>query len=141
MAFIDSTVVNVALPALQRDLGATAAQAQWVIEAYALLLASLLLVGGALGDRFGRRRVFSLGLAIFTAGSLGAALATSSGFLITALLVQEADRWLPFFCTKPQATPQEILEAMAQALLMKSEDHAEFYEAFRSGRDPKWSGR
>src|SRR5438045_8659634 len=63
MAFIDSTVVNVALPALQRDLGAAVADVQWVVEAYALLFAALLLVGGSLGDRFGRRRVYAFGLA------------------------------------------------------------------------------
>src|SRR6478735_3749389 len=62
MAFIDGTVVNVALPAIQRDLRATPFQAQWVVEAYALFLAALLLVGGALGDRLGRRRVFAFGV-------------------------------------------------------------------------------
>lgn len=67
MAFIDGTVANVALPAIQRSLGASAAHAQWVIEAYALFLAALLLVGGALGDRFGRRRVLLAGTALFTA--------------------------------------------------------------------------
>src|SRR4051812_14525895 len=60
MAFIDGTVVNVALPAIQKALNADAFQAQWVVESYALFLASLLLVGGALGDRFGRRFVFSI---------------------------------------------------------------------------------
>src|ERR1700712_2056560 len=63
MAFVDGTVVNVALPAIQRDLQATSFQVQWVVEAYALFLAALLLVGGALGDRFGRRRVFACGVA------------------------------------------------------------------------------
>src|SRR6476659_9700435 len=58
MAFIDGTVVNVALPAIQRDLQATAFDMQWVVESYQLFLAALLLVGGALGDRFGRRRTF-----------------------------------------------------------------------------------
>jgi MFS family permease len=58
MVFIDGTVVNVALPALQRELDASLIDVQWVVEAYALLLAALLLVGGAAGDRFGRRRVF-----------------------------------------------------------------------------------
>src|SRR5437868_15276222 len=70
MVFIDGTVVNVALPALQRALGATLADAQWVVEAYELMLAALLLVGGAAGDRFGRRRVFAIGVAIFTAASI-----------------------------------------------------------------------
>lgn len=75
MAFIDATVVNVALPALQRDLGASLVDVQWVIESYALLLAALLLVGGAAGDRFGRRRVFLLGLALFATASVGCGLA------------------------------------------------------------------
>src|SRR5215470_15369476 len=65
VAFIDGTVVNIALPALQRDLGATVTQIQWVIEAYALMLASLLLPGGSLGDRFGRRRMYAAGITLF----------------------------------------------------------------------------
>src|SRR3954449_5393434 len=69
LAFIDGTVVNVALPVLQRDLHATAAEAQWVVEAYALFLSALLLVGGSLGDHFGRRRVFAIGIAIFAGAS------------------------------------------------------------------------
>ena len=88
MAFADGTVVNVALPALQRTLGATAAQVQWVIEAYALLLSALLLVGGALGDRYGRRRVFLVGAAIFTLASLACALSRTPGQLIAARAVQ-----------------------------------------------------
>jgi MFS family permease len=59
--FIDGTVVNVALPLLQRELGASVAQAQWIVESYALMLASLILVGGSLGDSLGRRRIFSVG--------------------------------------------------------------------------------
>src|SRR5256885_15809961 len=69
MAFIDGTVVNVALPALQTDLNATVQDVQWVIEAYALFLSALLLVGGSLGDRYGRRRVFVVGVLIFAAAS------------------------------------------------------------------------
>src|SRR5512133_2515344 len=69
MAFIDGTVVNVALPALQTSLNATAADVQWVIESYALLLSALLLVGGSLGDHYGRRRVFLLGVVIFAIAS------------------------------------------------------------------------
>src|SRR5258708_17180068 len=63
MAFIDGTAVNVALPALQRDLGATVGDVQWVVEGYALPLAALILVGGALGDRYGRRTLVTTGLA------------------------------------------------------------------------------
>src|SRR6516164_7326182 len=69
MAFIDGTVVNVALPALQSAFGATISGVQWVVEAYALLLAALLLTGGALGDLYGRRKVFAAGVALFTVAS------------------------------------------------------------------------
>ena len=69
LAFVDGTVVNVALPALQRGLAATVADVQWVIEAYALLFSALLLVGGSLGDRFGRRRVYAIGIAVFAVAS------------------------------------------------------------------------
>ena len=69
MAFIDGTVVNVALPALQTNLNATAADVQWVIESYALLLSALLLVGGSLGDHYGRRRIFLVGVVIFAVAS------------------------------------------------------------------------
>ncbi len=88
MAFIDGTVANVALPSIQSDLGATLAEAQWVVQAYALLLASLILVGGALGDRFGHRRVFVLGISIFTLGSVGCAFAASIDQLVAARVVQ-----------------------------------------------------
>src|ERR1700737_3789951 len=88
MVFIDGTVVNVALPALQREFGAIAAQAQWIIESYALFLASLLLVGGSAGDRFGRRRVFMLGVALFAAASAWCAMAGSIEQLLIARAVQ-----------------------------------------------------
>jgi EmrB/QacA subfamily drug resistance transporter len=88
MAFIDGTVTNVALPAIQRDLGATLAGAQWVVEAYALFLAALILVGGAFGDRFGRRRVFAAGVALFTLASVGCGLAQTIGQLVAARAVQ-----------------------------------------------------
>ena len=88
MAFMDGTVVNVALPAIQRSLDASGADAQWVIEAYALFLAALLLVGGALGDRFGRKRVFLVGAAVFTLASAGCAAAHDIGQLVAARAVQ-----------------------------------------------------
>ncbi len=88
MAFLDSTVLNVALPALQADLGATTAQAQWVYGAYALMLAALLLVGGTLGDRFGRRRVFVLGATIFGSASAWGAFAPDVGQLVAARAAQ-----------------------------------------------------
>lgn len=88
LAFIDGTVVNVALPAIQRELGASVYQAQWVVESYALLLAALLLVGGALGDRFGRKRMFLLGVAVFAAASLACALSGTVHQLIAARALQ-----------------------------------------------------
>ncbi|MBB3176417.1 MFS transporter [Variovorax sp. Sphag1AA] len=88
MAFIDGTVVNVALPAIQADLHATAFQAQWVVESYALFLAALLLVGGALGDRFGRRRVFATGVTLFAIASVACALSGDVQQLILARAVQ-----------------------------------------------------
>src|SRR5437870_11116376 len=84
MAFIDGTVVNVALPALQTNLNATAADVQWVIESYALLLSALLLVGGSLGDHYGRRRVFLFGVAIFAVASAACGLAGDIHQLIVA---------------------------------------------------------
>jgi EmrB/QacA subfamily drug resistance transporter len=88
MVFIDGTVVNVALPALQREFDATLQQAQWVVESYALLLAALLLPGGAAADRFGRRRVFAIGVALFGAASLWCAMAGSIQQLVLARAVQ-----------------------------------------------------
>ncbi len=88
MAFLDGTVVNVALPVMQRSLGATVAEVQWIVEAYALLLASLVLVGGALGDRLGRRRVFSAGIVLFATASAGCGLAPRVELLIAARAVQ-----------------------------------------------------
>ena len=88
MAFIDGTVANVALPSIQSDLGATLAKAQWVVQIYALLLATLILVGGSLGDRFGHRRVFVLGISVFTLASVGCAFAGSINQLVAARAVQ-----------------------------------------------------
>jgi EmrB/QacA subfamily drug resistance transporter len=88
MVFIDGTVANVALPALQESFGATAREAQWVIESYALMLAALLLAGGAAGDRFGRRKVFALGTLVFTLASVACGLAASVGQLVVARGVQ-----------------------------------------------------
>ena len=88
MAFIDGTVVNVALPQIQSSLGATAVDAQWVVEAYALMLAALILVGGSLGDHYGRKRVFLLGVALFASSSVWCGLAPNPGQLIAARAVQ-----------------------------------------------------
>jgi EmrB/QacA subfamily drug resistance transporter len=88
VVFLDSTVVNVGLPAIRADLHAGLAQQQWVVEAYLLTLSSLLLIGGSLGDRLGRRRVFAAGLTGFGACSLACALAPSAGVLIGARAAQ-----------------------------------------------------
>ena len=88
LTFIDATVVNVALPALQADLRASITEVQWVIEAYALFLGALILVGGAMGDQFGRKRVFLAGLVLFTAASVVCGLAGSTRALIAARAVQ-----------------------------------------------------
>ena len=88
MAFIDGTVVNVALPALQRDLDATAIDVQWVVEAYALFLSALLLVGGSLGDHYGRKRVFLIGVSLFAVASAWCGFAPNIYQLIAARAVQ-----------------------------------------------------
>src|SRR5438477_329551 len=88
MAFIDGTVVNVALPALQTNLKATAVDMQWVIEAYSLLLSALLLVGGSLGDHYGRRNIFLIGVAIFALASATCGFAANIHQLIAARALQ-----------------------------------------------------
>jgi MFS family permease len=88
MAFIDGTVLNVALPAVQRGLGASVAQVQWIVNAYMLLLGSLLLIGGAVGDRFGRKLVFAQGVVLFALASAVCGLAPDSATLIAARAFQ-----------------------------------------------------
>jgi EmrB/QacA subfamily drug resistance transporter len=88
MAFIDGTVVNVALPVLQTGLNATVADVRWVVEAYSLFLAALILVGGSLGDSFGRRRIFALGVTLFAAASILCGFAPNVTFLIVARAIQ-----------------------------------------------------
>jgi EmrB/QacA subfamily drug resistance transporter len=88
MVFVDGTVVNVALPVMQRELGAGVREVQWIVEAYALFLAALLLVGGSLGDRFGRKRVYGVGVAVFAAASAWCGLAPDTGQLVLARAVQ-----------------------------------------------------
>lgn len=90
MAFIDGSIVTIALPAVQTDLGSSFSALQWVVNGYALTLGSLILVGGGAGDRFGRRRVFLLGIAIFAAASLACALAPGAAWLILARGIQGA---------------------------------------------------
>jgi EmrB/QacA subfamily drug resistance transporter len=88
MAFIDGTVVNVALPALQKDLNATVTDVQWVVEAYTLFLAALLLLGGSLGDLFGRKRIYAIGVAVFAVASVWCGLAPNIQQLIIARAAQ-----------------------------------------------------
>jgi EmrB/QacA subfamily drug resistance transporter len=88
MAFIDSTVVNVALPALQKNFNASVVGVQWVVESYGLTLAALILVGGSMGDLFGRRRMFLLGIAVFTLASIGCGFSSRLSELIAARAVQ-----------------------------------------------------
>jgi EmrB/QacA subfamily drug resistance transporter len=90
VVFVDQTVVNLALPSLREDLGATLAGQQWAVEAYLLLLGSLVLVGGTLGDLYGRRRIFAVGVAGFGAASLVCAAAPSVGLLVAARALQGA---------------------------------------------------
>lgn len=87
---LDVVVVATALPALQKDIGATLSDLEWTINAYNLAFACLILTGSALGDRFGRRRMFVLGLIVFTLASAAAALSTGSGELIVARVLQGA---------------------------------------------------
>ena len=77
MVMIDNTVVNVALPTLNQELGASISDLQWIVDGYVLAFASLLLTGGILGDRYGRKRMFLTGLAIFTVASLACGLAST----------------------------------------------------------------
>src|ERR1700761_6052367 len=88
MAFLDGTVVNVALPDIGKDLNASTSALQWILNGYLLTLASLILLGGSLGDRLGRRRIFQVGVALFSLASLGCAVAPTVELLILARLVQ-----------------------------------------------------
>ncbi len=88
MAFLDGTVVNIALPDIGRDLNASTSSLQWILNGYLLTLASLILLGGSLGDRYGRRRVFVLGVGLFTLSSLLCAAAPTVELLIGARLLQ-----------------------------------------------------
>jgi EmrB/QacA subfamily drug resistance transporter len=88
VAFIDGSVVNVALPALQRDLGAASSGLSWTINAYLLPLGALILMGGGAGDHFGRRRLFMIGLSVFTAASVACAVAPDLSFLLAGRFLQ-----------------------------------------------------
>jgi len=88
LAFIDGTVVTVALPAIGKELGSARANLQWVVESYALFLSALLLVGGSLADHFGRRRVYAIGVGLFTVASIACGFASSMAWLIAARALQ-----------------------------------------------------
>jgi MFS family permease len=88
MTYLDNNIVNVAIPTIQRSLHLSVAGLEWVVSGYVLVFAGLMLVGGRLADVFGRRRVFLIGLSVFTLSSLAAGLATSGGMLIAFRAVQ-----------------------------------------------------
>ncbi len=90
MGFIDGSVLSIATPAMRANLGATLSDAQWISNAYLLFLASLLLIGGAAGDRFGLRNVFAIGIGLFVLASMACAFAPTPGFLILARAIQGA---------------------------------------------------
>src|SRR5256885_7972086 len=121
MAFLDGTVVNVALPRLGADLHATVSGLQWTVTAYALTLAAFVLLGGALGDRYGRRRVFLVGIAWFTLSSVLCGLSWNVGVLVAARALQG--------CGAALLTPAAL------ALL-----HASFDERDRGRAIGWWSG-
>src|SRR3954454_19527356 len=85
---LDNTIVNVALPSIRDDLHASIAELQWIVDAYSLVLASLLILAGSTADRLGRARIFKVGLALFTLGSLICSLAPSVEALVAARVVQ-----------------------------------------------------
>src|SRR5580693_6835636 len=88
MAFVDESVVNVALPKIEADLHTTLASMQWVINAYTLCMSALLLIGGAAADRFGRRKLFFIGIISFTLASIACGCAPGIGSLIAARAIQ-----------------------------------------------------
>src|SRR5262245_47316313 len=90
MIVLDNLIVLSSLPAIERDLGATLEHLAWVIDAYVLSFAVLMLMGAALGERFGRRRMLVIGLVLFTGASAAAALSTGTAMLIAARVVQGA---------------------------------------------------
>src|SRR3954468_8810681 len=85
---LDNTIVNVALPSIRRELGASVSQLQWIVDAYTVVLASLLVLAGSVADRVGRARIFSLGLVLFTAGSVLCSAAPTASWLIAFRAVQ-----------------------------------------------------
>jgi MFS family permease len=116
MTFIDATVVNVALPALQADLHATITDVQWVIEAYALFLGALILVGGSMGDQFGRKKVFLFGVAFFAAASVMCGVAGSPRVLIVGRALQgSARRFSRREASQSSARPSTTMSAVPRS--------------------------
>jgi len=103
MDMIDVTIVNVALPTIRRSLHASATQLEWVVSGYMLAFAAALIVAGSLGDRFGRKRVFLLGVAVFGVASMGAGVSATGAELIAARVVQGTAA----ACMAPQAERTE----------------------------------
>src|SRR5690242_19949368 len=116
MLVVDVSTVSVALPSIRRDLGASLPDLQWVSAAYALVLAVLLLPAATLGDRVGRRRLFLIGLVIFTAGSLACALATSAMALQLFRALQGAGGAMLFATATPLLRAEFSGAALARAL-------------------------
>jgi EmrB/QacA subfamily drug resistance transporter len=116
MVFLDNTIVNTALPSISRDLNASTSTLQWVIDAYTLVLAGLLLVGGTMGDRFGRRRFLIIGMLIFGAAAVGAALSTNSGALLAFRAMQGTGAALVLPATLSIVTDVFPREERAQAI-------------------------
>ena len=115
MIMLDNTVVNVALPTMQRDLHVSISQLEWVVIAYALTFASLLITGGKLADLYGRRRIFVVGLVIFSISSITCGLGSSAGFLVGARAVQGVGAALmnPRAATAPTVTATRRIENTA----------------------------
>ena len=124
LASVDATVVNLALPRIANDLGAGLSDLQWIVNAYTLTLAAFLLLGGSLGDRFGRRRTFVIGVVWFTAASVLCALAQTAALLIVARALQDAAR--P--CSCPGASPSSRRPSIPMT------------GPRRSDRGPGWAG-
>jgi MFS family permease len=101
MAFIDGSVVNIALPAIQQALHADAVSTQWIVNAYLLLLGALVLVGGSAADLYGRRRIFLVGIAVFTTASIACGLAPN----ITLLVISRAVQGLGAACSPRPVSP------------------------------------
>ena len=134
IVFVDQTVVNVALPSLRDDLRATLADQQWVVEAYLLLLASLVLGGGALGDLYGRRRIFAIGVSGFGAASLVCAAAPSVEVLATSVVPCFGGiGWPPGAWRRSPRRPAIAPDRSSPRIRPATPDHRQ-WTAIRTGR-------